>query len=99
MAVALATSKHWQDETQPDDLLAALDCLRVAITIVDAQGRLVHANRHLNFIFPTLPPSTMKLEKIVNPFLRPDAIRKTLGMADAKDVDVFAEVRRRKDAY
>ena len=46
-------------------------------------------------------PSTMKLEKIVNPFLRPDspAIRKTLGMEDADDVAVFAEVRRRKDAY
>jgi PAS domain S-box-containing protein len=54
--VALATSKHWQDETQPDDLLAALDCLRIAITIFDAGGRLVHANRHLNYIFPILPP-------------------------------------------
>jgi len=46
-------------------------------------------------------PSTMKLEKIVNPFLRPGspAIRKALGMKDADDVAVFAEVRRRKDAY
>jgi two-component system cell cycle sensor histidine kinase PleC len=33
-----------------------LDSLRVAITVFDAQGRLIHANRHLNFIFPTLPP-------------------------------------------
>jgi len=56
MAVALATSTQWQEETQPEDLLAALDCLRIAITILDAQGRLVHANRHLNFIFPVLPP-------------------------------------------
>ena len=46
-------------------------------------------------------PSTMKLEKIVNPMLRPDspAIRKTLGMEKADDVQVFAEVRRRKDSY
>jgi C4-dicarboxylate-specific signal transduction histidine kinase len=55
-AVALATSKHWQDETRPEELLAALDCLRIAITIFDPRGRLVHATRHLNFIFPTLPP-------------------------------------------
>ena len=54
--VALATSQHWQDATRPDDLAAALDCLRIAITIFGADGRLVHANRHLNYIFPALPP-------------------------------------------
>ncbi|MBV9550195.1 MAG: PAS-domain containing protein [Alphaproteobacteria bacterium] len=54
--MALATSQAWQDETRPDDLLAALDALRIAITIFSADGRLVHANRHLNFLFPTLPP-------------------------------------------
>jgi two-component system cell cycle sensor histidine kinase PleC len=54
--VALATSQHWQDQTRPDDLTAALDCLRIAITIFGVDGRLIHANRHLNFIFPTLPP-------------------------------------------
>ena len=56
MAVAFAPSQQWQEETRPDDLLAALDCLRIAITILDCDGRLVHANRHLNFIFPSLPP-------------------------------------------
>jgi hydroxyacylglutathione hydrolase len=46
-------------------------------------------------------PSTMALEKVVNPFLRPDspAIRKALGMEKAQDAEIFAEVRRRKDAY
>jgi hydroxyacylglutathione hydrolase len=41
-------------------------------------------------------PSTMKLEKIVNPMLRPDSaeIRKTLDMAEATDLQVFTEVRR-----
>ena len=29
MAVAFATSKQWQEDTRPDDLLAALDCLRI----------------------------------------------------------------------
>ncbi len=55
-AVPLATSQHWQDKTRPDDLPAALDALRIGITIFDADGRLLHANRHLNYIFPTLPP-------------------------------------------
>lgn len=49
---------------------------------------------------PTLP-TTMGIEKTTNPFLRWDdaAIRAHLGMADAADVDVFAEVRRRKDNF
>lgn len=46
-------------------------------------------------------PSTMKLEKSVNPFLQPDSptLRKALGMEDKSDLEVFAEVRRRKDRY
>jgi signal transduction histidine kinase len=80
MAVALATSKHWQEETRPDDLLAALDCLRVAITIIDVHGRLVHANRHLNFIFPTLPP----VEKLVGQPYEELVRREIAGGAIAK---------------
>ncbi|MGD0143440.1 MAG: hydroxyacylglutathione hydrolase [Rhizomicrobium sp.] len=49
---------------------------------------------------PTIP-STIDLEKRTNPFVRPDSaeIRHTLNMAGATDVDVFAEMRRRKDAF
>ena len=46
-------------------------------------------------------PSTIGLEKQTNPFLRARSpeIRKTLGMEAAEDVQVFAEVRRRKDNF
>lgn len=49
---------------------------------------------------PTIP-STIGLEKSTNPFLRPHSreIRATLGMAAASDVEVFAEMRRRKDNF
>jgi hydroxyacylglutathione hydrolase len=49
---------------------------------------------------PTIP-STMALEKATNPFLRPDSagLQATLGMSGAGPVDVFAETRRRKDAF
>jgi hydroxyacylglutathione hydrolase len=49
---------------------------------------------------PTLP-ATLAAEKRTNPFLRPDSpeIRRTLGLENADDVEVFAETRRRKDKF
>ncbi len=49
---------------------------------------------------PTIP-TTLGLEKRTNPFLRPDShhLRETVGLKDASDVEVFAEVRTRKDQF
>lgn len=49
---------------------------------------------------PTLP-TTIGFEKRTNPFMRTrdPAIRKQLGMETASDVEVFAELRRRKDGF
>jgi hydroxyacylglutathione hydrolase len=49
---------------------------------------------------PTIP-STIGLEKRTNPFLRPNSpeIRKNLNMDGASEVDVFGEMRRRKDNF
>ena len=49
---------------------------------------------------PTVP-STIGLEKQTNPFLRPDSqeIRHALGLLHADDVEVFAEMRKRKDNF
>ncbi|MEL6508122.1 MAG: hydroxyacylglutathione hydrolase C-terminal domain-containing protein, partial [Pseudomonadota bacterium] len=49
---------------------------------------------------PTVP-TTVGLERATNPFLRAGdpILRAGMGMDDATDVDVFAEVRRRKDQF
>ena len=49
---------------------------------------------------PTVP-STLTLELATNPFLRAadSDIRNRLGMAGATDVEVFTEIRARKDAF
>ncbi|MEL6204897.1 MAG: hydroxyacylglutathione hydrolase [Pseudomonadota bacterium] len=49
---------------------------------------------------PTVP-STLAEEVATNPFLRARApeIKAALGMDGAEDVDVFAEIRRRKDSF
>ncbi|UWQ25756.1 hydroxyacylglutathione hydrolase [Leisingera aquaemixtae] len=49
---------------------------------------------------PTVP-SPLQLELDTNPFLRAadSAIRAHLGMEDAEDAEVFAEIRKRKDNF
>lgn len=49
---------------------------------------------------PTVP-STMAVERATNPFLRTGdpGLRKKLGMESATGIDVFAELRRRKDRF
>jgi hydroxyacylglutathione hydrolase len=49
---------------------------------------------------PTVP-TTLERELAANPFLHPNstAIRGALGMENATDVAVFAEIRRRKDRF
>lgn len=46
-------------------------------------------------------PTRLGAERAANPFLRPGnkAIRARLGMANASDAEVFAEIRRRKDRF
>jgi len=46
-------------------------------------------------------PSTLGEERATNPFLRPQsgALRATIGLTEAADVDVFAKTRALKDAF
>lgn len=47
---------------------------------------------------PTVP-SLLSLELATNPFLRPSALRVTLGLPHASDAEIFAEIRARKDKF
>ena len=66
----------------------------------ELQSRMAEVQRLREKSAPTIP-STIGLEKQTNPFLRPNSaeIRRTLNMASSSDVEVFAEMRRRKDAF
>lgn len=67
---------------------AALAARAAAVDLARREGR------------PTIPTSIAE-EKATNPFLRADdpAIRASLGMGNAPAQEVFAELRRRKDAF
>jgi hydroxyacylglutathione hydrolase len=66
----------------------------------ELQARFEEIERQRAAGQPTIP-TTLGLERKTNPFLRPDdaAIREHLGMEGASDVDVFAEIRKRKDRF
>jgi len=65
---------------------------------LQAYAEMVNAERARGE--PTVP-TTIGAEKATNPFLRADSpgIRKRLGMEDADEEDVFAEIRSRKDNF
>ena len=77
---------------------------RFALTLepgnADLQTRMTEVQALRANNQPTIP-STMGLERRTNPFLRPASaeIRRTLNMAGACDVEVFAAMRRGKDAF
>jgi hydroxyacylglutathione hydrolase len=77
---------------------------RFALTLEPGNAALVARAKEIDDLrakaAPTVP-STIGLEKRTNPFLRPDSkeIRQTLGLPHAGDVDVFAEMRKRKDNF
>jgi two-component system cell cycle sensor histidine kinase PleC len=58
--VASATAQNvlaaYEGTTAASEALTdALDCLRIAITMYDAQERLVYANQHFDYLFRTIP--------------------------------------------
>jgi len=77
---------------------------RFALTLEPGNAALVARMRDVETArarqVPTIP-SNLGLEKDTNPFLRPDSteIRRSLGLVNGSVVDVFAEMRRRKDSF
>ncbi len=64
------------------------------------RARLDHVRELSERNAPTVP-SSIALEKATNPFLRAArrTVKRAVGMPGASDVEVFAELRRRKDTF
>lgn len=63
-------------------------------------ARMSEVDQLCSLDMPTVP-STMGLERLTNPFLRPDSpeLQASLGLAGASLVDVLAETRRRRNEF
>lgn len=105
MHASLAKMASWPDHTQicsGHEYTAAN--ARFAIT-VDPDNAALHQRLHdidaarAQGAFTV--PSTMELERATNPFLRAHdpALRAAIGMSEAHETDVFAEIRGRKDKF
>ena len=60
---------HAQAELAPD-VLAALDCLRVAVTLFDPQERLTYCSQHFDYIFRALPDRELLQGKTYEELIR-----------------------------
>ncbi|MFH1716682.1 MAG: hydroxyacylglutathione hydrolase [Planctomycetota bacterium] len=94
----------------PDDTLVycghdyTLENYEFALTVEpDNQvvGQRLNEIRHAQTLGRQTVPSTMQQERTTNPFLRADTpeMRTALKMPQSRAVDVFAELRRRKDVF
>lgn len=56
MSVALRQTPAVLDDAAATQVVEALHCLRVGITVFDESERLIFANRHYGYLFRSLPP-------------------------------------------
>jgi len=105
MWTSLQKLMHWPDHTM---LYCAHEYTQsnaqFAVTVEPANEELqarVQRVAELRAANTPTVPSSLRIEKLTNPFLRPASpeIRDVLGMAEASDTEVFAEIRQRKDNF
>ena len=93
-AVLPAGYARAQAEISPE-LLQAMDCLRVAITLFDADERLVYCSRHFNHIFRALPQRESLIGKTYEDLIRLElALGEVADSNWARDADAFVTHRR-----
>ena len=71
------------------DVQAALDCLRVAITLFDSDERLTYCNKHYNHLFRSLPPSESLLGARYEYLIRLELAGGEIAEAEALDAENF----------
>jgi two-component system, cell cycle sensor histidine kinase PleC len=75
-------------------LPAALDCLRIAITLYDAEQRLTYANQHFDYLFRSLPARAQLLGRFYDDIVRLEAAGGEIAAAALADgIDAFVARR------
>lgn len=74
-------------------VVEALHCLRVAITIFDADERLIFANEHFTYLFRSLPPQQELIGKRYEDLIRMEIAGGDIGLL-GEDVEAYVARRR-----
>jgi two-component system cell cycle sensor histidine kinase PleC len=94
----LAQSPAFDAPARPEAPMAALvdalHCLRVAVTIFDRSERLVFANQHFNYLFPSLPPRPDLLGKSYEQLIGMEIAGGEIAASDVCDPSRFILRRR-----
>ncbi|GAA0548473.1 signal transduction histidine kinase [Rhizomicrobium palustre] len=77
----------------PAAVIEALHCLRVAITVFDADERLVFVNRHFGYMFRSLPPRETLIGKRYEELIRLEIEGGDIG-ALGEDIESYITKRR-----
>jgi PAS domain S-box-containing protein len=76
------------------DVLPALDCLRVAITLFDAQERLTYCSQHFNYIFRALPNRESLIGRSYEELIRIELACGETSPDSAQDTEAYIAHRR-----
>ena len=90
-ALAAAFAPAGQDEQA---LAEALDCLRVAVTLFDADERLVYANRHYNYLLRSLPARERLTGLTYEQIIRLEIAGGEIAPTDSREPEGFIARRR-----
>jgi two-component system cell cycle sensor histidine kinase PleC len=94
LAISPALDALDLDQEETPELIEALHCLRVAVTVFDARERLVFANQHFNYLFRSLPPRDVLLGHSYEQLIRLELSGGEIAKADAQDAEAFIARRR-----
>ena len=96
MKLALRPEEPAELQAVPSpDVLAALDCLRVAVTIFDSHERLTYCSQHFNYIFRALPHRTALIGKTYEDLIRMELAWGEIGADSISGgADAFVALRR-----
>jgi two-component system, cell cycle sensor histidine kinase PleC len=81
------------DDVVAPSVMDALHCLRVAITVFDADERLIFANAHFSYLFRTLPPCDLLVGRRYDEIIHLEADEIADGPA-RQDIDELIASRR-----
>ena len=76
------------------ELLPALDCLRVAITLFDAGERLTYCSQHFNYIFRALPNRESLIGRTYEDLIRMELACGEITIEGAHDTESYVAYRR-----